>query len=421
LTFLKKVHLLWIIFLGIFLAVQTFAADSAPTGAAPTRGAPKNVLILHSYHAELPWTRAIGEAMQAVFSADPMPIAIHTEFMDTKRIFEAAYLAHLFHLYTYKYAHKQIDIVLTSDDHAFNFITAHRETLFPEVPVVFCGVNNLDPSKIDPHATITGVVEAIDIKSNLALARRLHPKAKRIIAIGDQTVSGRANRQLFEKALSETPDPLSVEIWDRVSMADLKQRLAGLSDDTILFWLHFTYDAAGNFFSFEESAEQISAAGVAPLYSFWDFLLGHGIVGGNLISGQAQGEAAARRAVAILSGKPAASIPIGTRSPNRHMFDHAQLIRFGLKVEDLPAGSVILNEPAGLLPGSPCPLGGRPDLYHSRGRHPDLADQHPPAQASRKLPGRQPGPLPAPLRQRRRFTLRGGLHRGQGDHRPPEG
>jgi two-component system, cell cycle sensor histidine kinase and response regulator CckA len=121
--------------------------------------------------------------------------------------------------------------------------------------------------------------------------------------------------------------------------------LAGLDEDLLIFWLHFTLDAAGKYFTFEESASQISAASKAPLYSFWDFLLGFGIVGGKLISGQAQGEVAARMALEILSGKRPTDIPIRYSSPNRYMFDYEQLKRFHLDTADLPSGSVIYNQP----------------------------------------------------------------------------
>ncbi|MEJ2638434.1 MAG: PAS domain S-box protein, partial [Desulfosarcinaceae bacterium] len=320
---------------------------TAEAGAAKAE-APKTALLLHSYHPELPWTHAINQTMLSVLSAAPQTVTIYSEYMDTKRSFDPVYLELLRTLYAHKYARKQIDVILTSDNYAFNFILAHGDTLFPAVPVVFCGVNNFDPDQIPAGKAITGVVEVIDMAGTIAVARKLHPKARRIIAVSDQTVTGQANRQLFEKALAHLSDPLPVDIWDHVGMADLKKRLAGLDGNQLVFWLHFTLDAAGKFFSFEESASQISAASKAPLFSFWDFLLGHGIVGGKLISGDAQGEVAARMATEVLSGKRPTDIPIRFNSPNRYMFDYGQLKRFHMDLGDLPPGSLIRNRPQAL-------------------------------------------------------------------------
>jgi hypothetical protein len=310
-----------VLFAGLLVQTATASETTAPEPVAANAPATKTVLLLHSYNPELSWTHAVNLAMLTVLNAAPWPVAIHSEYMDTKRKFDARHLEHLHALYAHKYAQKQIDVILTSDNHAFNFVLAYGDTLFPGVPVVFCGVNNFDPSQIPAGKAVTGVVETIDMAGTIAVAQNLHPKARRIIAVSDQTVTGQANRHLFEKAVAHLSDPLPVDIWDHISMADLKKRLAGLDGDQLVFWLHFTLDAAGKFYSFEESASLISAASKAPLYSFWDFLLGNGIVGGKLISGDAQGEVAAHMAMEILSGKRPADIPIRFNSPNRYMFD----------------------------------------------------------------------------------------------------
>jgi two-component system cell cycle sensor histidine kinase/response regulator CckA len=336
------------LYCSLLLMVGFLLASPAVLAAPVEATVPKNVLILHSYHPELPWTKDIGESMTAALETAPGPLHIFSEFMDTKRIFDPTYLEHLYALFAHKYANKKFAVILTSDDHAFTFINTHGEALFPGVPVVFCGVNDFDPKVIRPSGGITGVVEAIDFNATLKIARRLHPEARRIIAISDQTMTGRANRRLFEKALADAQLALPDEIWDDISMTALKERLSSLEEDTLLFWLHFTLDAEGNGFSFEESASQISAATRAPLYSFWDFHLGYGIVGGKLINGRAQGDAAARMALKILSGEAPASIPVSSSSPNRYMFDYQQLKRFNVSFADLPAGSILYNQPAGL-------------------------------------------------------------------------
>ena len=74
-------------------------------------------------------------------------------------------------------------------------------------------------------------------------------------------------------------------------------------------------------------------------------MLGHGIVGGKLISGEAHGQTTARQLIQILKGRSADSIPIEWESPNRYMFDYRQLLRFGLQDHPLPEGSVVINQP----------------------------------------------------------------------------
>lgn len=53
-------------------------------------------------------------------------------------------------------------------------------------------------------------------------------------------------------------------------------------------------DKEGQLIPFEKCSELIAEVSQVPVYGCWDFFLGHGIVGGKLTSGFAQGETAAR-------------------------------------------------------------------------------------------------------------------------------
>ena len=86
----------------------------------------------------------------------------------------------------------------------------------------------------------------------------------------------------------------------------------------------------------------------APIYTVWDFALGHGIVGGYLVSGFTQGEQLAEIALEILRGEPVEQIPADTTSPSRFMFDYEQLRRFDVDEDLLPPDSVVINVPTTL-------------------------------------------------------------------------
>jgi diguanylate cyclase (GGDEF)-like protein/PAS domain S-box-containing protein len=86
----------------------------------------------------------------------------------------------------------------------------------------------------------------------------------------------------------------------------------------------------------------------APIYTVWDFTLGHGIVGGYLVSGFTQGETIAQTALRILRGESMADVPVTMRSPSRYMFDYKQLQRFNIDEQSLPPDSIIINMPTNL-------------------------------------------------------------------------
>jgi len=70
-----------------------------------------------------------------------------------------------------------------------------------------------------------------------------------------------------------------------------------------------------------------------------------GVVGGSLLSGERQGELAAAMAVRILGGVSADEIPIIREPVAVLTFDYRALRRFGLPLEHLPPGSLIINRP----------------------------------------------------------------------------
>lgn len=81
--------------------------------------------------------------------------------------------------------------------------------------------------------------------------------------------------------------------------------------------------------------------------------LGHGIVGGKLVSGEEQGIAVAGLIKRLLSGALMTTLPRVIESPNRYQFDYRELERFKIKESLLPEGSEIINQPPSIYQTHP--------------------------------------------------------------------
>ena len=106
--------------LAIGLTLAALLAGAFPCRAAAPQM--KHALVLHSYHKGLTWTDSVARGIEAKFKRSKMPVEIFHEFMDTKRIFTPAYLNQLVALYRTKYSGQHFDLIICSDDHAFNFL-----------------------------------------------------------------------------------------------------------------------------------------------------------------------------------------------------------------------------------------------------------------------------------------------------------
>ena len=149
----------------------------------------KEVLILHSYHKGYAWSDEISKAIEKTFSNyKKEEIEVTTIYMDTKRIDNAAYLNSLAKLYKQQFEGRTFDLIIASDNTAFDFMIKYHEFLFKDIPVLFCGINNFDKVLLDENSMndyMTGVAEDIDLEKNFELISKLHPKLENLLIIND--------------------------------------------------------------------------------------------------------------------------------------------------------------------------------------------------------------------------------------------
>jgi len=271
-------------------------------------------------------------------------VDLHFEFMDTKRNSEPEYLQRLPQFYRHKFRGRKFDLVISSDDDAYNLVRKYHAELFGNAPIVFCGVNYFHPDDLLHDKLITGVVEAIDIRRSLDLALRLHPATSKVIVVNDLTSTGKANRKLFDSVV-EAFRSVDFVFFDDMNMSDVEERVENLPSNSLIFLLSFNRDKSNNAFSYDESISRVAKRAKVPIYGVWDFYLGNGIVGGMLTNGFSQGETAARIGIRILGGERPDSIPVDLNSPNRYMFDYRLLKQFSIDPGKLPSGSITINQP----------------------------------------------------------------------------
>lgn len=308
----------------------------------------RNILILHSFHKGHVWNDSISDGVESFLNDHRIPstnLHLFYEYMDVERINDPEHTQNLFSYFRKKYAEYNFDLIIASDDPAFNFLFKYQQTLFPATPVVFCGVNYFDEFDMFGHELFTGVLENIDILKTVNIALQLHPETKKILVIVDNSETSIATIKTFVKNFKYFDNPAMFNFITFQSIEKIQQKLSRLPSDTLVFYVNFIVDSAGNRFSAQESIKLMVKNCQSPVYSFWDSYLGNGIVGGLMASGSEQGKKAAQIALRILKGEDVRNIPVDKESPNKYMFDHKQLRRFHIKSDTLPENSEIINIP----------------------------------------------------------------------------
>lgn len=234
--------------------------------AAPAAERPHRVLVLHSYHPGFSWTANIHAALLQRLRAGEPGMDIRTEYLDWKNYPRREMLGLVQAQLEAKYAGAVLDLVITSDNAATEFALARREKLFPGVPVVFCGVNGYRSGLFGVQEGVTGVSERLDPVGTLAIALRLHPDLRRVVAVCDRTESGLAIRGELELGRGRLPESLDLVFAGGEPTEELVRRLSQEPPTTLIFVCLFTNDGAGRSLDLWELPLRLREAGArAPV------------------------------------------------------------------------------------------------------------------------------------------------------------
>ena len=309
------------------------------------RDKPRDILILHSYHQGLGWTDGISRGIERRLSQAPFAVELFYEYFDAKRIDDEAHQANLHQLLAHKYKDRHFTAILVSDDFAFSLVRRHHQELFAGTPVIFCGVNYFEEAMLAGTPWFTGVVETFSIADTIEAALQIQPQLRQLVIIDDETITAIANRRLVEQLEPRYRGQLQFSFVPAQTMEELQERCSLLGDDSAVLLLSFTRDSDGEVFSHERSADLLTPHCRVPVYSVWDFHLGHGVLGGMLTTGEAQGDEAAELALRVLGGESPAAIPVVREGSNRLLFDYRAMRRFAIDEGRLPPGSTVIGRP----------------------------------------------------------------------------
>ncbi|HWN99645.1 MAG TPA: PAS domain S-box protein [Blastocatellia bacterium] len=323
------------------------------TPARAAEGTQKRVLVLYAVRKEAPAPVVFENTYQKTLQeglADSLDY--YSEHIDVARFPEPDYQAALRDFLRHKYEHHQPDLIIATSGTCIEFVERYGAQLFPGKPVVFNGGEAAQPL---PNAT--GVSSKIDMKSTLDLALKLPPgitrgfvvsrDVRRVFVVSGASDFDKYYERIARRQFQEFEGQVEFTYLTGLPMADLQKTVANLPADSIIYYTSIVEDGAGNKFLPTEALDKVSAVANAPIYSWNDVGIDHGIVGGSLMSVEIIAKRTAELALRILSGEKPENIPITELQINVNMFDWRQLRRWGISEQSLPAGSIIrFKEPS---------------------------------------------------------------------------
>jgi PAS domain S-box-containing protein len=307
------------------------------------------IFILHSYHQEYSWTHSENEGFTHTLT-NKFPdgnISFSTEYLDTKRVaFNKEYQEFFFQYLKHKYNNYSPDVIFCSDDNALTFLLQFKERLFGNVPVVFCGVNNLGVEKDLNRQQYAGVFEKKEIIPNLNLLTKINSLPDKIIILGDDSPTYQAIKQTLKKDLaSQNPKFKYIFLASNDHSYLIKHLKSQEKGVVLLTTIGGIKDENEYVIPLQKTIASIVRAGNFTIMIMEDAYMGEGVFGGYVTNGVSQGKNAADLAKQILDGVSPSQIPLVKESPNVFMFNYPELKSHGINLSQLPEKSIILNKP----------------------------------------------------------------------------
>ena len=337
----------------VILLVQILSASA--TYAANTKET-LEILSIHSYHQDYPWTFSQYESFKKTLRKiyPSYQIKFSSEYLDTKRIPPSDnYKENFIRYLRNKYKAHPPQIIYTTDDNALNFIHSEHEHFLWDIPIVFSGLNDRKVYESLKHDAITGVFERKNIIDNVALAKNLEPHSSHVIFAGDNGVTDIAMRNTIEETRGSVNDIELILIGSPNIESLLKKIKASAKGVIILTSIGNMRDNYGNYAGLKSIISAIANTGRKVLI-MEDAYLHPGAIGGYVTSGHLQGNNSALLASRIISGESATSIPPITEGLNQLILRWPEIKRLNIQLkQSILNNAKVIDQPKSLVESYP--------------------------------------------------------------------
>ena len=215
--------------------------------------------------------------------------------------------------------------------------------LFPDAPVFSYLI--VRPELIEAKNTGRRILQRpqnLDMRGTLEIALKMFPETQKVVFVTG-TAEGRLEHEA-KRVFEPWRDKLEFEYTSDRSVEEILQLVASLPPRSIVIYCNVFSDKTGRTFTPLEVGKMVAKAANAPVFCLWDTLIGGGVIGGSLLSFEAEGAYAGNVALDILNGKILLTKPVTTLTTSKtFMFDWQQLKRWGVSEAVLPKGSIIVN------------------------------------------------------------------------------
>ena len=307
---------------------------------------PRSVLILNESGAEVQSYADISASLRSTLRAASGPsLTAFTEYLDFNRFRGPQYQQILLTYLHAKYVDRQIGVIVANGTEALQLALQFREDeQWNQLPIIFDSVDEIRSQSLIPAPTVTGRLLKLSLKDAVLAARALVPSLKQVALVGDP-IEKQPFRGHFTVELPSAMTDLTLINLLGKPLGEIKERVAGLPENSAIIYTTITTDGAGNQYQENEALESIAKATNRPIVIDVDNRLGHGGTGGFVVQPTLIGQETAQMVLRVFNGENASQIPVTESTAIKPVFDWRELQRLKINEHNLPPGSEIRFRP----------------------------------------------------------------------------
>ncbi len=304
-----------------------------------------SVLFISSYSESFITVPSQIEGLRSVF--DEQNVLLDIEYMDSKRLTTKENIHNFYISLKYKLSNLPIyDAIIVGDDSALQFAIDYQQELFPELPIIFFGINDKERAKTaydNPY--MGGSTEETSLEENIKIAMLFNPDATKVIGIVDGTLTGQGDRKQFEEAVKSF-DELEASVLNvsDYTFNEFGEILENIGEDTILLFQSMNQDIVGDYLDLDHQIEFLKEHTKVPVYRASVGGVGEGLMGGRMISYFDMGKNAAETVLEVLDGTPMDAIVLNKTTPYYYIFDYDLIQKYNIDEDRIPPEAILVNK-----------------------------------------------------------------------------
>jgi PAS domain S-box-containing protein len=302
---------------------------------------PRRVLIIHSFGREF----APFDTMSATFRTElaqqsPEPVEFYEASIESARFTLAPNDGPLLSYLHTLLAGRRLDLIVTIAEPATEFCVRNRGEFFPETPLL-AQIENRALPLIQGTTNALAAQLHVDLPVIVENIEQLFPSTTNVVMVLGASPFEAVWVQLCQQEFAPFTNRITFTFVNDLPLGQIRQHVSRLPPRSAVLYGMLAVDAAGVPYEQEQALRSIHAAANAPVFGVFESQLGHGIIGGRLLSLDATGRRAAAAAVRLLRGEPPATVGPLSPAPPRVLYDWRELRRWQVPSARLLPGNEI--------------------------------------------------------------------------------